>query len=385
MSSRLKLAGICFAAAFALAACGGGGGTATPAPPTQAELDAAKIAELQGQIDALRTQLGLGADDDLSTSITDLQDELADLKQQAQDEADAAAEAARKAMAATAAKLYMGLEHGLGDTTNVRTGASDAAGVISVTIGSEAAVPLSEDKKAMIADNHGWSGKRHTAEPTGGGTYEAVVYSNVGDPTEGDPFNEQYSGNFDATTGVLDTATTEGTASRVASPSFDQSAGVKTFKLPANTVAVMISGSYHGVSGTYSCVPGADNTCAVRVAASGFDLVGVVDATNAFDVGNAAWTFKPTDPKAKVMSTPDAIYASYGWWIHKAANDGAFTASAFATSRDNGSRCHWHHSLAGNGDLHGRSRRQVRAHQCDRWNQRRRPLHREGDARGRFQ
>ena len=39
MSSRLKLAGICFAAAFALAACGGGGGSTSmappPAPPTE--------------------------------------------------------------------------------------------------------------------------------------------------------------------------------------------------------------------------------------------------------------------------------------------------------------------------------------------------------------
>ena len=33
MSSRLKLAGICFAAAFALAACGGGGGTTAVMPP----------------------------------------------------------------------------------------------------------------------------------------------------------------------------------------------------------------------------------------------------------------------------------------------------------------------------------------------------------------
>ena len=35
MSSRLKLAGICFAAAFALAACGGGGGSGTSMTPTE--------------------------------------------------------------------------------------------------------------------------------------------------------------------------------------------------------------------------------------------------------------------------------------------------------------------------------------------------------------
>ena len=37
MSSRLKLAGICFAAAFALAACGGGGGTTATMPPPPTE------------------------------------------------------------------------------------------------------------------------------------------------------------------------------------------------------------------------------------------------------------------------------------------------------------------------------------------------------------
>ena len=30
------------------------------------------------------------------------------------------------------------------------------------------------------------------------------------------------------------------------------------------------------------------------------------------------------------MEVPDGIYASYGWWLYKAAGDGDFTASAFA-------------------------------------------------------
>ena len=33
------------------------------------------------------------------------------------------------------------------------------------------------------------------------------------------------------------------------------------------------------------------------------------------------------------MSRQDGDYASYGWWIHKAANDGAFTASAFVDEK----------------------------------------------------
>ena len=318
MSSRLKLAGVALLASFALAACGGGGGGtgSTPTGPTQAE----QIAMLQGQIDALRTQLGLGADDDLSDSVSDLQDELADLKKQAQDRQDAADDAARKAMAATAAKLYAGLEHGLGDTNNVRTGASDGDGVISVTIGTDAAVPLAEDKKTMVAALHGWEGKRHTAEPTGDvGTYEAMVYSNVGDPTEGDPFNEEYTLNADGETGDI-TALTGYVTGRVASSNFDQNAGAKLFKLPTNAVRVVVAGSYHGVAGTYYCTPTSGETCSATIAASGFTLAG------------GTWSFKPTTPTAKVMSVADTVYASYGWWLHK-SEDGKYTASAFATAR----------------------------------------------------
>ena len=227
------------------------------------------------------------------------------------------------AAAAMSKKLYDGLEHGLGDATNVRTGASDAEGVVSVTIGAAAAVQLAEDKKTMVADNHDWKGKRHTAEPTGNvGTYEAVVYSNVGDPTEGDPFNEEYT--LDGTTGETGdiTALTGYTTGRVASSRFDQSAGMKTFDLPTNTVRVMLPGMYHGVSGTYYCTPtNADTKCSSTVAESGFTLAG------------GTWSFKPTTATAKVMSVDDTIYASYGWWLHKSEDGNTYTASAFATTR----------------------------------------------------
>ena len=336
MSSRLKLAGVALLASFALAACGGGGGTgSTPTGPTQADM----IADLQGQIDALRTQLGLGPDDDLSQSVSDLQDELDELKQQAKDRQDAVDDAARKAMVATAKKLYEGLEHGLGNTDNVRTVTSDAAGVISVTIGTAAAVPLAEDKKTTVAALHGWEGKRHTAEPTGdAGTYEAMVYSNVGDqsveeavdhlggdPTEGEPFNEEYS--LNATTGETGdiTALTGYVTGRVASSNFDQSAGTKTFKLAANLQRLVVAGSYHGVAGTYYCTPtdiaANRNTCSATVAESGFTLAG------------GTWSFKPTTPTAKVMSVADTVYASYGWWLHKSEDGKTYTASAFVADR----------------------------------------------------
>ena len=163
--------------------------------------------------------------------------------------------------------------------------------------------------------------------------YEAHAYSNP--PKLGKEFSKEYSTSFDAGTGTLDENTTEGTASRIASPEFDQSAGVKPFKLSQNQAKIIVSGSYHGVSGTYSCTPDTDNTCAVRVASEGFDLGGLTDIqdANTFDANNAVWTFKPTNPNARVMAMLSSDFVSYGWWLHKSADGNTWTASAFAANK----------------------------------------------------
>ena len=203
--------------------------------------------------------------------------------------------------------------------------------------------PLKEDKTAMVAPLHGWTGSKHTATVAAGnngdGTYTAHMYSDVGEPTQGEKFSVQYDSTvFDATTKVLNEATTEGTASRIASPRFDQSAGAKAFELPANNVAVMINGSYHGVSGTYSCVPGDGNTCAAFVAAKGFILGALSDADNnpttvdTFTAGGGTWTFRPGDPNDLVTAMPDEVYPVYGWWQHEAP-DGTTLVSAFTGYR----------------------------------------------------
>ena len=317
---------VALVAAFVLAACSSSSDTSSTTPdpgPTEEQL-MAQVTALQNQINALRMQLGLEADDNLSDSITDLQDQVTDLTMQLKEKTDAE-EAARKeaerlaaeANAATAAKLYAGI--GADPLGGGRAATSDAEGAISVTTATgETAVVLSEDKMTMVPDNHGWMGKRHT-DPPGGASIEAVVYSDVGDPTEGDPFDEEYT----LAEGLIaDVTTVTDYAGLVASPSFDQSAGTKSFELPTNTVAVMISGTFHGVAGTYGCTPtNADTDCSATVAASGFTLAG------------GTWTFKPANAKSKVMSAADIVYASYGWWIHKAANDGDFTASAFVAER----------------------------------------------------
>ena len=248
-----------------------------------------------------------------------------------------------KAMAATAAKLFAGLEHPPSDDADAESrrhaayGGTDGDDIV-VTFGATAdatTATLTLDEDETVAARHGWTGQKFAASPDGGGTYEAVVYSNVREPMEGAKFSTQYMANL--SDGTLDESTTEtGGPERIASSRFDQSAGVKSFDLPSNTVAVMIAGSYHGVPGTYSCAPGTDNKCASQRAAMGFTL-GTVDvpadgSDPTFTAEGGTWTFKPTNPDARLMDTPNDAYASYGWWLHTAAN-GDLTASAFHDRR----------------------------------------------------
>ena len=306
MSRYRKITTICCAAVFALGlgACGGGsddGLSATEEDALRQQVADAEAAKQKAEDDKAAAE----------AAKKKAEDDAAAAKKKADDEAAAMKMAE---MIATAAKLYAGIGKPMGDleagaATTLAAGYDSAANnAFTVKKGADAAMTLTEDKKTMVADNQGWQGKRYMANK---GAYEAVVYSNIGDPTPGMPFNEQYTIPDD--TGELNVGNED--SDKVASSSFDQSAGKKEFKLPDNTVRVMLSGTYHGVSGTYNCTP--TTTCSASVDEKGFKLDG------------GAWTFKPGDPEAEVMSNPVTAYASYGWWIHKAANDGDFTASAF--------------------------------------------------------
>ena len=253
---------------------------------------------------------------------------------------------AMETLRATAEKLYGGIgSDPLGLTDNVtRTTAygegDDNANKIAVTINGVnkgQAVNLSPTELAVPDHPHGgWEGKQYTAAPEGGGTYEARVYSNIGKPTESKKFastapvpNDSYQ--YQLSTGIPNvpgntefTISTDDAAvqARVASPSFDQSAGRKTFDLTSDAVRVLIPGTFHGVSGTYGCTPtDAKTPCSATVAARGFTLEG------------GTWSFKASNNEDRVTSTPDAIYVSYGWWLHKAAGDGNWTASAFVLEK----------------------------------------------------
>ena len=223
-----------------------------------------------------------------------------------------------------AAKLYAGIDKPMGLITTSNDDTTRAAGydgsnnnAFEVRIGEPEAMTLSEDKDTMVAAHHGWEGMRFAkassmADPN---SYEAMVYSNVGKPMEGDKLTLTDAG---VVQGAL-------TAADVIIPSITRTSGTETIKRPEpnpdGQTIFNFPGSYQGVSGTYSCeLPVDGNTCTAAVALNGkgFALSGT----------GGTWTFKPSDPEDKTMSTPDPDYSSYGWWIRTDA-DGKVIVSAF--------------------------------------------------------
>ncbi len=318
--------------------------------PTQAEIDDAETA-----LANLNTAIDDAADlDDTSMyalAVANAEGQIAAAKRTLmanmdQDELDRieAERLAAEAMAATAAKLYAGISAPVGDGTGnddrfAAYNALDTAILVHIGDGTnpDTGTTLTEDKDATVADNHGWEGKRYTDLP-GGDSYEAIVYSNVEEPEMGDKFGINGGGTgyqYTLAMGMLaiDTSSTAEHVSRIGGTSFDHSAGIKRFALPQpNTIGqthVSLVGSFHGVPGTYRCTPGAA-VCAANVDEDGFRLGTVPSATDAmFTDGAGAWMFTPSDANARVMESADTVYASYGWWLRKAANDGPFSASAF--------------------------------------------------------
>ena len=251
--------------------------------------------------------------------------------------------AADAAMTALAAKLYAAMDpvddegvFGPLVKSGNDTGLADNPGFLTVqnlnSVGS--GHPLEEDKTAMVAPLNGWKGSRHTATvatgTSGAGTYTAHMYSDIEAPTPGKMFNAVYT-DIDANGEVaIGAAATQpsNTASKIASPEFDHSAGVKPFMLPdpnpAGERIVTIDGSYDGVAGMYSCNTGTagTDTCSVtKASGEGYTLT-----------GSGTWKFKPGNPEDMLAPTPDTVYPVYGWWLHEEP-DGTATVSPFTKYR----------------------------------------------------
>ena len=299
-------------------------GATDPDPgPTAAQ---AELAALQQQALALRQQLGLADDGDLADGIDSLIAERDRLQQQIDDAAEAEAMRVAAELAALAAKLYAGI----GTTPFGGTGADRlsvahaAVGSVELTVGLNDAFRLLEDEDAPVDPNHGWAGRKFMrvlagVDPVLDGTYEAVVYASVSEPTKGAKFNSGTgAGNvgFATTGGVLMIADATNVATRIASSSFDHGAGSKAFHFPdpkpLEATTIRISGSYYGVGGTYACTPAvATDGCRVHRAADGYTLALTGD-------GSGAWTFTAANPDARVtVIVPDTEYVSFGWWTQK--------------------------------------------------------------------
>jgi len=192
---------------------------------------------------------------------------------------------------------------------------------------------LSEAKTATVDPIGEWTGKKYTRNDEGddGYTYEAFVYSYVGKAEQGDKFGSRatqkpsgYRYSVDSSTGFItlrgsggdsdDDSTYEVDDSRVAIPSVTRTSGEHEFDVDPGRRYIDITGSYHGVSGTYRCTPteGGNGTCTVNAlgADKGLDLV--------FGSNGAGWMFRPGNAETRVSDTLDDDYASFGWWIEKA-------------------------------------------------------------------
>ena len=284
----------------------------------------------------------------LSTRLGMLQGALTEKKRSRTMAMDDADKAATAAMAATAANLYAGigsmplLATGDGARSATYSGTNDANITVTMDDAAEGdGTDVTQDLKATemtVAANHGWEGKQYAASGTGvNGTYEAVVYSNVGAPTMGKKFGNAEPGTtyqYTLANGMytIDALATAAHAARVGGSSFDHTSGVKQFPLPSpnpsGATKVSVLGTFHGVSGTYTCTPADGTTCAARKTEDGFTLGLRTTADGSFAASDTAWTFRPSNPEARVSDVPDSAYASYGWWLHK-GSDGTWTASAF--------------------------------------------------------
>ena len=333
MSRYRKITTICCAAVFALglAACGGGddGLNTSQEQELQEEKKAADemVAELQGQINDLRKQLGLEPADDLGDSVSGLQQEVADLQKQIQDAADAEeraeAEAEAKASAALGKAMHAALTGPTADSDALANITTFTAGTHGITT-TGLLLPIAAGAGSLPDSNAGgdvtlkagasvmplgsWSGMDYAAAPMGTGDDKYVadmarVYTNQGAPKTGD-FADKHPNLSDSN--LVHTL--------IMADAFVHQ-GTQRHPRPENNGDLIVPGTYDGAPGKYTCAA-ANPTCSSTNDGKGSPtaLVG--------------WTFEPD--KGAMVSTPDADYLYYGWWVHKNDKGTPMAASAFA-------------------------------------------------------
>ena len=300
------------AAGLVLAGCGGGGSSpqaTMPSGPTEAE----QIAALTKQIAALRTQLGLPADGDVGASISELQQQVADLQKQVDDAQDAEDKAAMAAAAKAAKALFDGITETDSNLTVAVSAVADkhGGGMASVTatgltpgVGGDDVMKSAESMLGM------WQGTMLTDTNDDDASSTVVVYTDIAAPKQV-PFGDVYE--LD-TNGNLANATVVAAANRskIMATAFMHTGRKNHDPDPdeADDIA-MVRGTFNGASGEYRCLAATATSCASH------------DAGNGMVRLEGAWLF---DPDTGAMATQaDANYLYFGWWLNKGTTEGVET------------------------------------------------------------
>lgn len=315
------------------------GGTATAmnsAGYDQRVMLANQRAALVQQINALRTQLGLDADDDVGASVKDLQDDLAALQKKIDDRDKAIADAAAKAMTEKGKAIYKVLDT-FGETTaqtaigsGVASSENPDAPDVAATYGKATGLTVAAQKTfvdtftdalatittsntafkrtdagdpEILAANYGFSGTMLTWTDTARAD-TMTVYTDVSAPS-GKLFSEAYGGGTQTLTlgtsarkGVTGAAFDGRTGGKV-----EHDANAKSTTSQATDDVVKLPGRFMNAVGSYTCTPASDNACTSAVSEAGVTFG-----------GGGGWTF--TANTGAMVSVPDGNgYMTFGWWM----------------------------------------------------------------------
>ncbi len=191
--------------------------------------------------------------------------------------------------------------------------AAGAGALTDTTGGATATDPVSVTLKAGASAGSldGWAGTNYAHTDTDTKVVnQAVVYTNKGS-ADSMSFVEKYGDEtaYTASTRTYDTGDGSAADAKVKAAAFP-TAGLTTF-----TGAQDLPGTYDGAPGRYKCA--ATATCTAAFSDDGITL-------------SDGWTF--VHASGARVSTPDAHYLFYGWWVSK-DKDGMPTAASAFTGR----------------------------------------------------
>ena len=288
--------------------CVHNGGSDTTTDETDMEMGPTpeeQIAALQGQINALRTQLGLEADDNLSTSIADLQAEVTRLQGEI-DKRDTAANTA-KMKALYAGVKQEALQDPAYDDDEIQPSVAVVDGKVTVKFAAATVTDFTGIDASKLADS--------ALETTRG---SAAMMK----------FTEYYvADNFDTAPTItgdvltLNDAVADDIKMHSSGARFPKTGRVQYSATTASeavpNTSTSLSGTLRRANGYFKC----SGDCFISGdPKSGYEFTGT-------------WTFDPTGDDTAQVSIPDTDFANWGWWAYMRP-DQTIRVGAFASSTD---------------------------------------------------